>query len=61
MFGWLKGLAAWGRIFDGLRKIYQEWKRKRTAEKSQAEFDRIERDPRASARRMFDRDKDDAN
>jgi len=56
MFGWIKGLAAWGRVFDAIRKAVREWKRKRTARKSQKEFDRIERDPRSVARRMFDRD-----
>jgi hypothetical protein len=56
MFGWLKSSVVWGRVIEKLIIIYREWKRKRTAEKSQAEFDRIERDPRRAARRMFDRD-----
>ena len=56
MLAWLKSSAVWGRVIEKLIGIYREWKRKRTAKKSQAEFDAIERNSRRVARRMFDRD-----
>jgi len=54
----LGGIAALRKILNVFAEIIREWKRKRTAKKSQAAFDRIERNPRRVARRMFNRDKD---
>jgi hypothetical protein len=52
--GWVHSLLAVLRLIVDL---YREWRRKRVAERTQAEFDAIERDPVPEFRRMFDRDK----
>jgi hypothetical protein len=57
MFGWLKSKGL-SKVLSLFADIYREWRRKRNAERSQADFDAIERNPRRAARRMFERNDD---
>jgi len=54
----LGGVAALRKILNVLANTIRDWRRKRTAKKSQTEFDAVERNPRRVARRMFNSDKD---
>jgi hypothetical protein len=46
------------KVLSLLVDLFREWRRARTARKSQAEFDAIEHDPVVEFKRMFDREKD---